>query len=109
MEYPVYLEWKGLHFSGRRTWFLCPAGVYGRRVAILYGGAIFACRRCHQLAYQCQRETADDRATRRANTIRRRLGWKPGFLNGEGGKPKGMHWRTFDRLRAEHDTFTMLR
>lgn len=105
MEYPVYLEWTELHFGGWRAWFLCPARGCGRRVAILFGGSIFACRHCHKLAYQCQRETDDDRAMRRADTIRRRLGWKPGIANPEGGKPKGMHWRTFERLKAEHDAF----
>ena len=41
---------------------------------------------------------------RRAEKIRARLGWKPGFLNGPGWeKPKGMHWRTWNRLIAEHD------
>ena len=45
----------------------------------------------------------DDRATRRADTIRRRLGWEPGILNGNGLKPKGMHWCTFERLQGEHD------
>ena len=103
MEYPVYLEWTGLHFGGRRAWFLCPARGCGRRVAILFGGSIFACRHCHNLAYECQRETDDDRAARRADTIRRRLGWEPGILNGEGWKPKGMHWRTYERLKAVHD------
>lgn len=105
MEYPVYLEWTGLHFGGRRVWFRCPARGCGRRVAILFGGAIFACRHCHELAYQCQREKGDFRASRRANTIRRRLEWEAGIANPEGGKPKGMHWRTFERLKAEHDAF----
>jgi hypothetical protein len=68
-------------------------------VAILFGGSIYACRHCHKLVYQCQRETDDDRAARRADTIRRRLGWEAGILNGEGDKPKGMHWRTFERLK----------
>ena len=76
-------------------------------MAILFGGSIFACRHCHKLAYECQRETDDDRACRRADTIRRRLGWEPGILNGSGWKPKGMHWRTFERLRAEHDAYVM--
>ena len=106
MEYPVYLEWTGLHFGGRRAWFLCPARGCGRRVAILFGGSIFACRHCHKLAYECQRETDADRAMRRADTIRRRLGWGAGIANLEGGKPKGMHWKTFERLKAEHDAFT---
>lgn len=74
-------------------------------MAILFGGSIFACRHCHKLAYECQRETDDDRAMRRADTIRRRLGWEAGIANPEGGKPKGMHWRTFERLKAEHDAF----
>lgn len=28
-----------------------------------------------------------------------------GIANPEGGKPKGMHWHTFERLKAEHDVF----
>jgi hypothetical protein len=74
-------------------------------VAILYGGNIFACRHCYRLAYPCQRETADDRAARRADRIRARLRWEPGILNGDGGKPKGMRWRTFERLTVEHEAF----
>ena len=35
----------------------------------------------------------------------KRLGWPAGILNGPGGKPKAMHWRTFRRLVAEHDTW----
>ncbi len=105
MEYPVSLEWTPCHLGGQRAWFRCPARGCGRRVAILYGGSLFACRHCHKLAYACQRERAYDRAARRADTIRDRLKWEPGILNGNGWKPKGMHWRTFARLKAEHDVF----
>lgn len=105
MEYPVHLEWTACHLGGRRAWFRCPVRGCGRRVAVLFGGSIFACRHCHQLAYACQRKSDDDRAAQRADTIRRRLGWTPGILNGDGIKPKGMHWRTFERLKAEHDAF----
>ena len=59
------------------------------------------------LAYACQRETTDDRAARRAETIRSRLGWEPGILNGEGIKPKGMHWRRYERLRSEHNAYAI--
>lgn len=107
MEYPVCLEWTSCNLGGSRAWFLCPAEGCGRRVAILYigGRGIFACRHCCRLAYESQRESADDRAIRRADTIRRRLGWKPGIANGHGSKPKGMHWHTFERLKAEHDAY----
>jgi hypothetical protein len=105
MEYPVWLESTACNYGGKRAWFICPVQGCGRRVAILYGGSVFACRHCHLLAYQCQRETYDDRAMRRADAIRQRLGWGAGIANPPGGKPKGMHWRTYERLKAEHDAF----
>lgn len=106
MEYPVLLDWTGCTFGGKRAWFRCPAWGCGRRVALLYVGrsGIFACRHCNQLAYASQREAADDRAARRASTIRRRLGWPPGMLTG-GWKPKGMHWKTYWQLRVQHAAF----
>ena len=107
MDYPVRLDWTGCTLGGRRAWLLCPARGCGRRVALLYigGSGIFACRHCYKLAYASQRETCDDRAARRADRIRDRLGWEAGILNGEGDKPKGMHWRTFNRLHTEHNDF----
>ena len=65
-------------------------------MAILYGGGIFACRHCYRLAYPSQRANWDDRAARRADRIRDKPGWEPGILNGNGWKPKGMHWNTFE-------------
>jgi hypothetical protein len=107
MDYPVYLDWTDCNLGGRRVWFLCPASGCARRVALLYlgGSGIFACRHCYSLVYASQRETGDERAARRADKIRDRLGWEPGILNGEGYKPKGMHWRSFERLQAKHNDF----
>lgn len=105
MEYSVYLEWTGCALGGRRVWFQCPGQRCGRRVAILYGGGVFACRHCHDLAYESQREASDYRAIRRADTIRARLGWHPGIAFPIGDKPKGMHWRTYWRLRKEYNAF----
>lgn len=105
MEYTVYLERTDCNLGGQRAWFNCPTYECGRRVAILYNDSILACRHCHKLVYACQRESDNHRSIRRADGIRRRLGWKPGIANPEGGKPKGMHRRTFDRLKARHDTF----
>jgi hypothetical protein len=103
MHYPVLLERTPCRYGGERVWWRCPAAGCGRRVALLFGGAVFACRHCHRLAYRSQREAPDDRATRRADKLRDRLGWEAGILNGEGCKPKGMHWRTYERLTASHD------
>ena len=100
-DYAVGLVRTSCNYGGARPWFLCPC--CGRRAAILFGGAMFACRHCRRLAYESQRETAGDRAIRRADAIRERLGWQAGILNPDGWKPRGMHWRTFWRLKAEHD------
>jgi hypothetical protein len=103
LDYPVMLQTTSCHYGGVRYWFTCPAVGCGRRVAILYGGKIFACRNCYQLAYQSQRETENDRLIRKADKIREKLNWGYGILNGNGWKPKGMHWKTFWRLQAIHD------
>lgn len=103
MEYPVQLDWTTPHYGGRRPWFLCPERDCGRRVAVLYGGRVFACRQCQELAYASQRETGLDRTFRQADRLRTRLRWKPGIVYGPGPKPKGMHWRTFDDLSVQYD------
>ena len=97
-EYPVQLEWTNCNYGGQRAWFRCPAAGCGRRVAVLYGGTIFACRHCHQLAYPSQREDIASQMIRKADKIRDRLGWVPGVANGSGHKPKGMRWQTYWRL-----------
>jgi hypothetical protein len=102
-EYPVELARTPCYYGGERTWFLCPARGCGRRVAVLYGGGIFACRHCHQLAYESQREQPHDRALRRAQAIRMKLGGSGSMADPFPGISKGMHWRTYERLRDEHD------
>lgn len=99
----VRLEWTACHMGGTRPWFLCPLESCDRRVAILYvRKGRFACRRCYRLAYPSQRESYDDLALRKANRIRDRLGWIPGIAFGTGQRPKGMHRKTYRRLRQEY-------
>jgi hypothetical protein len=107
LEYPVRLQTTACHYGGIRYWFTCPAAGCGRRVALLYlGRKYFACRKCYQLSYRSQREVSYDRAARQADKIRDKLDWELGILNGNGWKPKGMHWKTFYRLAAKHDVYT---
>ena len=103
-RYAVKIAWTACHYGEQRAWWLCPGEGCGRRVALLYGGLRFECRHCHDLAYKSQRQTSDDRAYKRADQLRARLGWGPGIIHAPGGKPKGMHWRTFWRLHARYDT-----
>ena len=98
----IAIERAPCRFGGSRPWFLCPE--CGRRCGALYRGrGGFYCRDCAGLNYPSTRETPDTRAVHKADRIRARLGWPAGIAFGHGPKPKGMHWRTFWRLVAEHD------
>jgi hypothetical protein len=103
VEYAVLLDRTRCNYGGERAWFRCPARGCGRRVAVLWGGEIFACRQCHNLAYESQNETAHSRALTKAQAIRVKLGGEPGLIHDFPDKPKGMHWRTYYRLRAQAD------
>jgi len=102
VHYTVQLAYTACNYGGRRPWFLCPAQGCGRRVGKLYSaGKYFLCRHCYDLAYRSQNISEGDRLLRKAQAIRERLGaslcvWDPIF-----SKPKGMHWKTFERLRDE--------
>ena len=100
------IEYTACHYGGTRPWFICPD--CGRRAAILYKHHMIACRQCHNLAYSSQNETDCDQAARQAGKIRKRLGWEPGILNGEGGKPKEMQWQTYYQLVARHNYYWRL-
>lgn len=100
-SYGIELDWTGCTLGGKRIWFLCP--LCQNRVAILYWGQCVGCRKCFDLAYASERENGFDKAARRAGWLRKRLCWVPGILNPTGGKPKGMHWRTYNRLISEYD------
>jgi hypothetical protein len=92
--------------GGARSYFICPGVVNGvacgRRVAKLLGpGRYFLCRHCYRLAHASQSEGGWDRALRRANKIRQRLGGNPGMAAPFPKKPKGMWRRTYERLREQ--------
>jgi len=99
---------KHSRFGGERPWFVCSVasnGVYcGRRVTKLYGaGRLFACRHCYRLAYASQQESAHQRGLGKSQKIRMQLGGSPNMLEEFPEKPKGMHWRTYERWRRVHD------
>jgi hypothetical protein len=104
----VPITWTPCHLGGQRPWFRCCGCIGGqycrRRVAKLYrAGDFFACRRCHGLAYASQSQPMRHRVIAKAQKIRMRLGGSRSGLGKFPEKPKGMHWRTFERLRRSHD------
>jgi hypothetical protein len=106
IEQRVPITWTLCRLGGRRPWFICSVycgGRYcGRRVAVLYGaGELFACRRCYGLAYASQQQTAMDRGVSRAQKIRMQLGGSVSLFDPFPERPKGMHRRTYLRLRRQ--------
>lgn len=102
VEQRVQTQTSPCHLGGHRHWFTCPA--CSKRVAVLYApGRNFACRQCCRLGYATQKEGIGDRASTKADKLRKRLGWEAGILNGDGAKPIGMHWKTYWRLKSQHD------
>jgi hypothetical protein len=107
VEQRVPIAWTPCRFGGERPWFVCSVaanGMYcGRSVTKLYGaGRLFACRHCYQLAYASQQEPARRRGLRKSQKIRMRLGGSPNMLEDFPEKPKGMHWRTYERWGRVH-------
>ena len=104
IEEPVRIVRVPCRFGGARPYFICPGVVNGiacgRRVAKLHGpGRYFLCRHCYRLAHASQGEGMWDRTLRRANKIKQRLGGDPGMAAPFPKRPKGMWWRTYERLR----------
>jgi hypothetical protein len=89
----VALDYTPCNYGGMRPWWRCPG--CGTRVAILYSGLGFRCRRCHGLAYTTTREDADCRAILRARRLVERLGGTP--MIGPGPRPRGAHRDRWER------------
>ena len=77
-------------------------------MGVLYGGGIFACRQCHRLAYESQREQPHYRGLRRSQAIRKKLGGSGSMAEPFPAKPKGMHWSTYLRLVHEAERTDVL-
>ena len=98
----VSLSWSSCNYGGKRPWFLCPGKGCGRRVAKLYlAGKYFLCRHCHNLTYLSQRQTKAFRLLDKAQKICRKLGANNCNELCGAPKPKGMHWRTYEKLVEE--------
>ena len=103
-EHTVQLTQTACNYGGVRHWFRCE--YCQRRVGVLYlSGGQCACRKCFKLAYASERDTWENQQFRKADKLRAQLGWQPGIAHPDGAKPKGMHWKTFNRMKVEHDVY----
>jgi hypothetical protein len=102
----IAIDRTGCTYGGFRSWWLCPR--CSTRVGVLWGDSEgFACRRCQRLAYESTRIAASSQPFHRADKLRRQLGWTPGLALPPGGRPTGMHWRTYSQLVARLHRLTL--
>jgi hypothetical protein len=96
-RHSIHLVTTPLNYGGHRVWWKCPCCL--ARVGVLYWeGWRWQCRKCARLVHESTRQTEDTLAYKRVNKIREKLGWGGGLCSPMGGRPKGMHWRTYARL-----------
>jgi hypothetical protein len=95
----VWVPW---HFGGRRPFFVCRCG---RKVLQLFAlrGHSWRCRHCYGLSYATRQVSVRYRLILKAVKVRERLGGDLGVATPFPAKPKGMHWRRYNRLRARRD------
>ena len=71
--------------------------------AILYGaGKFFFCRNCYNLTYDSSNASPIQRIFDKAEKLRKRLGAaSEGFMDIIPQRPKGMHHKTYNRMKTE--------
>ena len=85
------------NYGNYRTWLLCPH--CGKRVTSVYGlTSGFLCRHCYNLPYASQRENKLERMVRKMRKISVKTGGDTCHK-----KPKGMHWKTYNKLVTEEN------
>lgn len=94
---------KAARFGGIRWWLLCYTCRQCRDRLFMVHERYWRCRICLDLKYVSQRLDPVDRLQHRGAKIMKRVGgdgtWVPGQVAWP--KPKGMHWRTFERHQHE--------
>ena len=94
------------NYGKARYWFVCPY-CKGRKAVLYLGGSGLACRKCYRLSYSIENKTRSDRAIDGAFKINDRLKFE-GAIDCLGDKPKGMHWKTFNRLLEKRDDYSAI-
>ena len=101
-RHSIPLVWSACRYGSKRPYFRCTGHKCSNMVEHLYShGEGFKCRFCLNLAYPCQSENKGERAARRAGKVRIKLNGSEGVLTPFPDKPKGVHWRTYIRLREQ--------
>ncbi|MFT7223858.1 MAG: hypothetical protein ACI82Z_001401 [Cellvibrionaceae bacterium] len=100
VQQQIYYDYTPCHYGNSRQWFLCPK--CHKRVAVLASdGPLFLCRHCYDLTYRSKNNNYIERLRDKRDSLGQRIF---ADFNGDYGctKRKGMHQRTFDRLKEQY-------
>lgn len=94
----IALDWQPCHLGGERPYFICPQCASVR--VILFGHGRLACRTCHDLYYEKQLCRNGFSNIGKLSRIAKKLGSDTWATMPD--KPKWMHWRTYEGLKADY-------
>jgi hypothetical protein len=94
----IRVSWTRCHYGGARPWLHCTCGL---RVAKLFKGlGGYYCRQCFDNPrYACQTKSTQGRLHFEACKLRLRLGGEASLTAPFPERPRGMHRKTYARLR----------
>jgi hypothetical protein len=97
----VRVSWTRVHLGGERPWLHCPH-CKGRAAKLYRGLAGYFCRACvDNPPYATQLLSAGGRADFKACKLRLQLDGEAQLSTSFPGRPRGMHRRTYARLRRD--------
>jgi len=100
VEQFVAFDYTPCNYGGKRTWLLCTE--CNKRVTCIYAaGKYFLCRHCYGLNHQSQHEGFYDHQLSKVQGIRIKLGGSGSLAESFPQKPKGMHWKTYQKLHMQ--------
>lgn len=107
-HYDVPILYSECNYGGQRPWLQC-IRCSGRVGKLILKHGLFMCRQCGNMAYQSQNDGSTARRfSSKAGRLRSRLGSNTRMVDPIPGKPKGMHWRTYYRLREKIETYELI-
>jgi hypothetical protein len=103
----VRVSWTRCHIGGWRPWMHCPCCEV-RKAILLRGYGGYCCRACiGNPLYACQAKSAHGRRHFEICKIRLQLNGMASLLEPFPDRPRGMHRRRYDRLKARVLTLEM--
>lgn len=101
-NYSIGINYTDCNYGGKRAWMKCPH-CYERVTKLWLKRGVFYCRSCHDMNYFSSRISGDytEIYNRKIKMIQGKLKAEYDVLQRYVPKPKGMHYKTYEKLTKE--------